>query len=79
VFPKADDIVQHVSAASVIAKETRDHQMGHTAHRQYPVYDFNENMGYGTKAHRQALKEHGPCPLHRRTFLRNSKLSEESV
>ncbi|HEB50286.1 MAG TPA: ribonuclease HII [Desulfobulbus sp.] len=56
-----------IAAASIVAKETRDRLM-EQYHRQYPVYNFLRNKGYPTREHRQALVEHGPCPIHRRTF-----------
>lgn len=56
-----------IAAASVIAKVTRDRLMDEF-HRQYPVYGFANNKGYGTPQHLAALAEHGPCPLHRRSF-----------
>jgi ribonuclease HII len=56
-----------IAAASVIAKVTRDRLMDEF-HRQYPVYGFASNKGYGTAQHLAALAEHGPCPLHRRSF-----------
>jgi ribonuclease HII len=56
-----------IAAASVIAKVTRDRLM-RDLDRQYPEYGFAEHKGYGTKAHAQALLEHGPTPIHRRTF-----------
>lgn len=56
-----------IAGASVIAKVTRDHMM-QELDRQYPQYGFAGHKGYGTKAHTQALLEHGPCPVHRRTF-----------
>ena len=37
----------------------------------YPMYGFEKNKGYGTAAHIQAIKEYGPCPLHRKTFIKN--------
>lgn len=56
-----------IGAASIVAKVTRDRIM--TAyHQQYPQYDFASHKGYGTKKHFQALKIHGPCPIHRRSF-----------
>ena len=62
------DLKYHaISAASVIAKVTRDRIMrGH--HVTYPVYGFHENKGYGTPFHLEALTRHGPCPIHRQTF-----------
>ena len=56
-----------ISAASIIAKVTRDQQM-QALHTQYPQYGFNQHMGYPTEAHMQALKQYGPCEEHRRTF-----------
>ncbi|MCL2790402.1 MAG: ribonuclease HII [Desulfobulbus sp.] len=56
-----------IAAASIIAKVTRDRLMAE-AHVRYPQYGFDCHQGYPTKAHRQAITIHGPCPLHRRTF-----------
>ena len=56
-----------VAAASIVAKEYRDHLMA-DYDRLYPEYGFAENMGYGTKQHLQALAKYGPCPIHRKTF-----------
>jgi ribonuclease HII len=56
-----------IAAASIIAKVTRDRLM-EEGHRQYPQYGFLHNQGYPTREHRQAIREYGPCPLHRRTF-----------
>jgi ribonuclease HII len=56
-----------VAAASVVAKEHRDHLMREVGER-YPGYGFEEHMGYPTEAHRAALRRLGPCPLHRRSF-----------
>lgn len=69
-FPKADDIVQHVSAASIFAKVLRDDWMAAEAHKMYPYYDFDKNAGYGSHAHRAGLMQHGPSPIHRKTFLK---------
>lgn len=57
----------HISAASIIAKVTRDHLM-QIAHARYPQYGFAGHKGYLTKEHKQALADHGPCPLHRLSF-----------
>lgn len=57
-----------IAAASVLAKVTRDDYMLEMA-LKYPQYGFDIHKGYGTKAHYAALREHGPCPLHRMTFL----------
>lgn len=56
-----------VAAASILAKVTRDRWMVE-AHRKYPQYDFHLNKGYGTPAHQEALRKHGPCDIHRRTY-----------
>jgi ribonuclease HII len=56
-----------ISAASILAKTARDHYMNQM-HAIYPEYDFSRHKGYGTALHRQRLMQHGPCPLHRRSF-----------
>jgi len=56
-----------IAAASIIAKVTRDRIMA-THHETYPHYGFARHAGYGTKAHQDALKQHGPSPIHRRSF-----------
>ncbi len=64
---KGDTKVYAIAAASIIAKVTRDRMMLEL-HQQYPQYDFSLHKGYGTAKHTAAIKEHGPCPAHRRTF-----------
>lgn len=56
-----------IAAASIVAKETRDRLM-EEYHRSYPQYNFARHKGYPTAEHRRLLGEHGPCPIHRRTF-----------
>jgi ribonuclease HII len=56
-----------VMAASILAKVTRDRRMVEE-HGRYPVYGFDAHQGYGTPQHLAALREHGPCVLHRRSF-----------
>lgn len=56
-----------IAAASIIAKVSRDRFMLEM-HEKYPAYNFAKNKGYPTKEHRLALKEHGPSPIHRRSF-----------
>ena len=56
-----------IAAASVIAKVTRDRMM-RKWHTEFPQYDFDQNKGYGTRAHLESLQIHGPCPIHRRSF-----------
>lgn len=67
---KGDAKSLSIAAASVIAKVTRDRMM-EAMDAKYPEYGFASNKGYGSKAHMDALREYGPCPLHRRTFIRN--------
>ena len=57
-----------IAAASILAKVSRDRLMKELAVR-YPQYGFEKHKGYGTKAHYAALREYGPCPIHRRSFL----------
>jgi ribonuclease HII len=64
---KGDDKVAAIAAASILAKTARDHFM-RQLHDAYPVYGFERHMGYGTAAHLAALKAHGACPQHRRSF-----------
>lgn len=64
-----DSLSASIAAASVLAKVTRDDLMVVLAER-YPDYDFEIHKGYGTKAHYEALRVYGPCPIHRMTFLK---------
>ena len=64
-----DSLSASIAAASDLAKVTRDDFMLEMADR-YPEYAFEIHTGYGTKAHYAALAEHGPCPIHRLTFLK---------
>ena len=63
-----DALSYSIAAASIVAKVTRDRQMLE-ADRLYPQYGFARNKAYGTKEHIEALKQYGPCPLHRRSFI----------
>ncbi len=67
---KGDAKSLSIAAASVVAKVTRDRMM-EALDAKYPEYGFASNKGYGSAAHMAALREYGPCPLHRRTFIRN--------
>lgn len=67
---KGDAKSLSIAAASVVAKVTRDRMMV-LMDEKYPGYGFASNKGYGSAAHIAALKEIGPCELHRRTFIRN--------
>ena len=60
-----------VAAASILAKVSRDHLMLELA-AEYPQYGFEKHKGYGTKAHYAALREFGPCPAHRMSFLKSA-------
>jgi ribonuclease HII len=64
---KADDKVPEVSAASILAKVTRDREMLEFA-KKYPEYGFEKHKGYGTKAHIEALAKYERCEIHRSTF-----------
>ncbi len=66
---KGDSLSANIAAASVLAKVTRDDLMLEMA-REYPQYGFEIHKGYGTKAHYAALREYGPSPIHRMTFLK---------
>ena len=67
---KGDAKSQSIAAASIVAKVTRDHLM-EEYDKLYPEYGFSKHKGYGTAAHIKAIKEYGPCPIHRRTFIKN--------
>lgn len=67
---KGDAKSQSIAAASIVAKVTRDHLM-EEYDKLYPEYGFAKHKGYGTAAHIRAIKEYGPCPIHRRTFIKN--------
>ncbi|MCK9196546.1 MAG: ribonuclease HII [Syntrophales bacterium] len=64
---RGDGLSISIAAASIIAKVSRDHIM-EIYHRQFPYYNFLKNKGYGTQEHRRAIKDHGPCKIHRRSF-----------
>ena len=66
---KGDSLSANIAAASILAKVARDNLMLELA-QQYPEYGFDIHKGYGTKAHYEALRTYGPCPIHRRSFLK---------
>ena len=70
---KGDSKSLSIAAASIIAKVSRDRIM-QTLHKQYPQYDWMKNKGYGTKAHLEAIKEHGLSPFHRKTFCKKFQI-----
>lgn len=65
-----DAVCYSIAAASILAKVTRDRLM-RELDETYPQYGFAKNKGYGTAQHIAALKEYGPCPAHRRSFIGN--------
>lgn len=65
-----DALSYSVAAASILAKVTRDRLMLEYD-KIYPEYGFAKHKGYGTKQHIEALRKYGPCPIHRRTFIKN--------
>ena len=66
-YPKGDAFVCSIAAASIVAKVHRDAIMRALA-ETYPAYGFARHMGYATAAHLRAIREHGPSPVHRRSF-----------
>lgn len=69
VAVKGDSLSVSIAAASILAKVSRDRHMREMA-ALYPQYEFDRHKGYGTKRHRALLGAFGPCPIHRRTFLK---------
>jgi ribonuclease HII len=67
---KGDAKCYSISAASILAKVTRDRIMREWD-KVYPEYGFASHKGYGTSKHIAALKEYGPCPIHRKSFIKN--------
>jgi ribonuclease HII len=65
---KGDRVTASVAAASVVAKVSRDRMM-RDLHERYPLYGFDRHKGYNTDEHVRALTEHGPCPVHRYSFV----------
>lgn len=64
---QGDRLMAEISAASILAKTARDAEMV-AMHERFPHYGFAQHKGYGTAAHLRALNDHGPCPIHRRSF-----------
>lgn len=67
---KGDAKSYSIACASIVAKVTRDRYMAEMS-KQYPQYDFASNKGYGSAKHIAALKSVGPCPIHRKSFIKN--------
>jgi len=66
---KGDGLSANIAAASILAKVSRDRYMLEMA-QVYPEYHFEQHKGYGTKLHYEMLDKYGPCPIHRRSFLK---------
>ncbi len=75
---KGDKYCFSIAAASIIAKTSRDQLMSKLA-QKYPQYGFEKHVGYGTKFHRDALREHGFCDIHRRNFAPISQMKGAEV
>ncbi len=73
---KGDAVCHSIACASILAKVSRDRLMLLEAEK-YPQYSFEKHKGYGTKVHTQAIKEYGPCPIHRKTFLKKILKTDE--
>ncbi|MBD3842234.1 MAG: ribonuclease HII, partial [Campylobacterales bacterium] len=65
---KADATIQEVSAASILAKVSRDRYMVQIAAKEYPMYYFEKHKGYGTQIHKEALEKYGFSPIHRKSY-----------
>lgn len=74
ILPKADSKIKEVSAASIIAKVARDNYMKELS-KKYPEYGFEKHVGYGTKKHKDALLDYGPCSEHRFSFAPVKKVA----
>lgn len=66
---KGDERSASIAAASILAKVSRDRYMEEMA-KQYPQYRFERHKGYGTRLHYELLDKYGPCPIHRKSFLK---------
>jgi len=66
-IPKGDALSVSIAAASIVAKVTRDRLM-ERYHQDYPQFGFSKHKGYPTKAHKEAIRKFGCCPIHRRSF-----------
>jgi len=73
---KGDSLSASIAAASVVAKVIRDRIMSRY-HEMYPQYGFDSNKGYSTRLHKEMLRLHGPCPIHRRSFTPCKEEEEE--
>lgn len=74
---KGDNISYSIAAASILAKTTRDSIMSNLS-QDFPLYGFAKHKGYGVKNHLLALREYGPCPIHRKSFAPVTSLLKKS-
>lgn len=74
---KGDSKSESIAAASILAKVSRDRLMLELAEK-YPQYQFEKHKGYGTKVHREAILEYGPCEIHRMSFLKKILAEKEN-
>lgn len=75
---KGDQSERPISAASIIAKVSRDREMK-VLDQLYPTYQFQKHKGYGTQLHLDSLQKYGPCPVHRRTYAPIAELQDRNV
>jgi ribonuclease HII len=73
-----DDKIESISAASILAKTARDAALV-KLHKKYPQYGFDQHKGYGTALHLERLREHGVCPIHRRSFAPVREILERDL
>jgi ribonuclease HII len=73
-----DNKIDSISAASILAKTARDEAL-QKLHKKYPQYGFDQHKGYGTALHLERLREHGPSPVHRRSFAPVRELLERDA
>ena len=73
-----DDKIEAISAASILAKTARDAALV-KLHKKYPQYGFDQHKGYGTALHLERLREHGACPIHRRSFAPVREILERDL
>lgn len=75
---KGDSLSINIAAASILAKVSRDRYMLEMA-KLYPEYEFERHKGYPTRRHYELLRRYGPCPIHRKSFLKKFYAREESL
>ncbi|HLD71210.1 MAG TPA: ribonuclease HII [Candidatus Peribacteraceae bacterium] len=75
---RGDESESCIAAASIVAKVTRDRLMVASS-KEFPQFGFEKHKGYGTELHYEALRQHSPCILHRRSFLSSAKHMEDTI